>query len=230
MIDSLEKQRFIFIGKLDSLTNIIDQKFPDFNQEKFDNRVLTLEETQSSLTADQVMIEYYFSENFLHQIIINRDSVIYRTISEPDSLVELLEAFNDKLRLTKHDYSRNDVAVYQDLASRLYNILLKPNEDMLIGKELIILPDESLSYIPFETFTTSEPDSPDPDFRDLQYLLFQNSISYSYNATLRDYKKSGSHEARKKIFGIAPTYDIKSLKKMKPGKNGCHNYRYCRVL
>ncbi len=207
-IDLLKEQRFLLVEKLDSLINYINQNFPDYNQKKFQNQIFSIDEIKNLLTADRVMIQYFFSENYLHQIFVSRDSVIYRTITGPDSLMEQLEFFNDKLKLTRYDYSSKDVVVYQQIAHSLYKKLLGPFEELLIDKELIILPDESLAYIPFEALTTSDSVSSESDFRHLEYLIRQNSISYSYTASMWAFRKANSHEVRKKIFGIAPTYDV----------------------
>jgi len=159
------------------------------------------------LGEGQVLIQYFFSEYFLHEIFLSCDTIVYNAIPDSGSILEEMEQFNYKLKLTRYDYSDEDVRTYQELAYSLYNKLIKPFEHIINYKDLIILPDEGLAYIPFEALVTSRTEIADPDFRHLNYLVYKNPVSYSYTASMWAYRNPVRKRPGKNILGFAPTYD-----------------------
>ena len=204
---ALKNQKFLYERQLDSLANFINQNYPEYNTKKFQNKIFSVPEIMEMLNEDQVLIQYFFSENFLHEIFLSRDTLVYNAIPDSGSILEEMEQFNDKLKLTRYDYSDKDVTTYQELAYSLYTKLIKPFEHLINYKDLIILPDESLAYIPFEALVTSGTEIADPDFRHLNYLVYKNPVSYSYTASMWAYRNPVGKRPGNNILGFAPTYD-----------------------
>jgi len=101
------------------------------------------------------------------------------------------------------------------LANRLYTRLVMPAEPYIKGKNLIIVPDGTLTQIPFESLVTSIPAKESrASLRHMSYLLKQHVINYSYSGTL--FAMNHNHLAyhHTKLLAIAPCYGKINLKEL----------------
>ncbi len=96
---------------------------------------------------------------------------------------------------------------YADAAYRLYQILVKPVEDQLKNK-VIIIPDGILGYIPFQALLKEKP-SVAYRYHSHHYFGNDHRISYSYSATLLKEMRDKQHKnpAPKSLLAVAPYYD-----------------------
>jgi CHAT domain-containing protein len=81
---------------------------------------------------------------------------------------------------------------------------------MISDKRLTIIPDGQLSYLPFEALLTRMPDTTSIHFYDLQYLILDHPVTYSYSSRLLYHKSSkpGLFDARALAFSPAyPAYN-----------------------
>ncbi|MCG8615075.1 MAG: CHAT domain-containing protein, partial [Desulfobacterales bacterium] len=95
---------------------------------------------------------------------------------------------------------------YVKSAYNLYSILLESDYEILEGKKLIVVPDDKLSYIPFDAMLTAESDTSRLNFRKLPYLVKEYPISYTYSATLLFDYFENEKEAQKDLLAFAPIY------------------------
>jgi len=74
---------------------------------------------------------------------------------------------------------------------------------------LLILPDVQLAGIPFDALDSQAGIKDSADFRDLNYFITRNEISYSYTASLWMYKRANALKLQrsKKLLAMAPSYD-----------------------
>ena len=104
---------------------------------------------------------------------------------------------------------------FQSVGYRLYRTLIDPISSFLISDKMFISPDNILSYLPFETITTS-PDSPEKImYKDLSYLMNSFDISYTYSATFMAESEKKVFRTTNKLIAFAPNYpepiDIQSV-------------------
>ncbi len=210
--DSLQSIKFLKERQLDSLNNYVNDNFPDLENTQQKNNSFAPYKIRAMLKDDQVMIHYFFSETMLHQVFMSPDSTIYRAIPNANQLREQILAFSKMLKLTKYDYSTTDVKNYQALGWELYRKLIHPFDKLIENKKIIILPDEFLAMIPFETLITSETYQLNSDFRNQQYFILKNQVSYSYNAMLWAFKKDKQKLDQRSILAMAPSYGIEGMK------------------
>jgi CHAT domain-containing protein len=75
-------------------------------------------------------------------------------------------------------------------------------------KQLIIVPDNDLGHIPFETLLSTLPNQQTINYKNLDYLLHDYTIRYSYSASLLlENKRSKNRANNGKILGFAPSYN-----------------------
>ena len=115
--------------------------------------------------------------------LIRKNSFDVVTLHRPQNLNSLAQSLRHALRTM-------DNKIYFSVATELYSDLIQPIEKYLAGaKRLVIIPDGTLYYLPFEVLLS--PDSHQAfkdqrriDFRHLPYLLNRFEISYALSGTI----------------------------------------------
>jgi CHAT domain-containing protein len=95
---------------------------------------------------------------------------------------------------------------FQEIGHRLYKILIEPVYENLISENLIISTDNILSYIPFETLLRSTYSGEGILYRELDYLMNNYNVSYTYSAAFIDQMKSRKNFKTEGLIAFAPVY------------------------
>ncbi|MGI9543682.1 MAG: CHAT domain-containing protein, partial [Cyclobacteriaceae bacterium] len=94
-------------------------------------------------------------------------------------------------------------------SNQIYNKLIAPIKDKVaLAHQLIIVPDDVLSLINFETLVTSKPESERiyfPSFKD--YLIYDHQISYAFSATTLKETHKTTKSPSKSFLGMAPNFE-----------------------
>ncbi len=148
---------------------------------------LKLTEAQALVDDDTVLLEYFVGEN--HSVlfeITNKDVRVHPIAGEAQlskliqDLREELQKPESVLQLTEQSYSR-----FVKSASDLYLKLMKPAEANFQSKSrILIAPDGSLNYLPFECLLMKKTDNGAIDFRNLPYLATKFEIEYVPSASV----------------------------------------------
>ncbi|MEL6863119.1 MAG: CHAT domain-containing tetratricopeptide repeat protein [Bacteroidota bacterium] len=192
-----------------------ERDFPQYHKLKYDTQLAQLSEIQSTLQADEILIEYFIGENKQYVFAIWPDKAEVLPLLTADSLAQYVEVMRQQLiqpplsgdQLANYQaFTQNSAALYQAL---LYPIL----KDQLanIGR-LIIIPDDFLGYLPFEALL-SEPAAQKPiaySPRQLQYLYEDAILVYDYSATLwlihKEDQPLSTQEFAHNFIGFAPAF------------------------
>jgi CHAT domain-containing protein len=135
--------------------------------------------------------------------VITREALRTYELPPADEIAKRVERLRGALE-KESSLSRSD---YLESAFELYRDLLEPAAGALATKpELLIAPDRSLYYIPFETLLT-EP-AADRPYRDLPYVLRRHAITYvpsaSVLAGLRGPRGEAAEAGREQLVSFAP--------------------------
>jgi tetratricopeptide (TPR) repeat protein len=134
--------------------------------------------------------------------VVNKDSGQHLPRADKKSTLE--KTINFYRKLLTNPSPENDETL-REVAMALYDLLVKPIEPQLKGKkEIIIIPDGVLGFLPFETLIA--PDG--------QYLVEKYAITYAQSMTVQQLIKNRKHEGTRKpmlAFGGA-VYDEVSYK------------------
>ncbi|MCK4750266.1 MAG: CHAT domain-containing protein, partial [Bacteroidales bacterium] len=151
----------------------------------------TLQQIRRNLRRRETLVEYFISglgltgseqlysfvvtksECNVHQVPI--DSAFYRNL---ETIMQNLHGF-DPYRETQQSYDSLKVALFG-----IYQQCVQPLEPLFGGRELVIVPDEKLAFIPFDALITRNDPESSPDYAGLPYLLHDHNISYVYNSQL----------------------------------------------
>ncbi len=152
LLKSLEAEYPDLRAKMDSLLDRLRKDYPQYASIKYPQPV-TL--SQLALKKGEVIIEYEVTDPYTIGLVIRDGSVIKafkvdKTRAELESLVRKFHApFQEGASM--NEFSLN-------LAKDLTDLLIRPALPVLKkGEHLIIIPDESLSLLPFEALLLSAP-------------------------------------------------------------------------
>ncbi|MEP0265960.1 CHAT domain-containing tetratricopeptide repeat protein [Dokdonia sp.] len=189
-IKELDQGENIKITELrDALTHLEDSIksiYPDYVKTLKPYQPLSNDDIQNTLTSNQVLVEYhinidtgfgiYPNPNKGYIIFISKNDRHFFEIEDVDILRSHIQELSDIN--AKPFVLQNEVTEYNKLSHTIFDKLFpKEVKTFIKNKELIIIPDDFLTRIPFESLVISESQ------KNIKYLIQENQISYKYSYT-----------------------------------------------
>lgn len=157
----------------DSLEKSIETNFPMYHKLKYQNHNISVSEIQEKLNENSTFIEFFQSDDIVYVFVISKKSFHVKELTIKD-LDDRIQELNTSV------IDKNDSAFFKK-SFKLYQLLLKPIEEYLVGDHLIIIPDESLWHLQFDMLLTEENKEVDEK---RSYLLYKYAVSYGNTASL----------------------------------------------
>ena len=211
-IEGIRDELLSLFRENEQLDNKIRLAFPEYGSLLTMTAALPLKDIQKNLDDKTTILDYFISNNYtegkrgLYIFTISKSDLSFRRIDLDSSFTKNVAFIRNCLEeYTLH--SRNK-EYYTDFTSALffmYSNLVKPVENLIKGKKLIIIPDEEISLLPFDAFLKAIPDSNLSDFQGLKYLLNDYTISYGYSALLLNHPGSFLRSGRE-VSAFSPGY------------------------
>ncbi|MBK3518394.1 CHAT domain-containing protein [Carboxylicivirga marina] len=206
LITSLNDKMSQNMAKIDSVNRAIEREFPSYQEEKARAPFLSIKEIQNRLSDEQVIVDYYQTE----------EEIFRFTISKQDTRCDIIPTntnFKNNLQLVVDEistpfvgqYSMEHMQRFAHASHSLYLLLLKDIELYISDKELIIVPHSELSYLPFEVLLTEDCADKKPKFSAYPWLIKSQVVSYSYNTALLNQSSNNTIEFNN-ILAFAPEY------------------------
>lgn len=205
---------FKFNEEYNKLIDSFEKSYPRYYALKYENKVIGIKEIQLNLNARQALVEYFIKEpdgpkleGQIYRFVITKDSASFSMENIDYSFVNNIQSIHDFLISPNYLFTKKkDFLNYVSAGYGLYEKLLKPLAQKINGKDLTIIPHDKLSYIPFDALLSQFPDTITMNFRNLDYLVRDYTINYSYSATLLydyfDQKKTNE----KSLLVFSPQY------------------------
>ena len=190
----------------------IERKYPRFIDKIKKGDIIELENIQDNLKTDESLIEYVVSEKNekgdrkLYEFVITQKNLICHTELIDSTLSSNFDALKEQM--VDQSNQKTNIENYNQLNHRLfeaYNILIQPIEKYFAGKTLIIIPDDEISYLPFDAFLTSWSKRKKINYAELPYMIRDYSVSYGYSTNTL-WNNQSSTKIRPKVIGFAPDY------------------------
>lgn len=182
---------------------------------------------QKKIKESNCIIEYtYDSEGSLFGILLTKKKIEVIKL-DTNSIV-----LDNKITQLKTAIENSDFINYKNNATELYQLLFKPFEKEISKKikELIIIPDKMLSFVPFDALLTKVTPESAKDYRSLPYLINKYQLSEQLSLTIENYLASKpSKKTSIKLLGVAPgeirgmsnlPFSLKSLNYFKDNYSG----------
>lgn len=190
--------------KLQKLLIQLEGNYPRYYALKHQTQPVQLSIIQDKLIEkDALLLEYFMGEKNCFLFCINKNKLQLFTFNQPKKIINNISRLYE---LLKAPPATNDQATdYITYAKQLYEQLIAPIDlNRINPKQLIIIPDYQLAYLPFEILInakkTEKEQSP-------HYLLKDYTISYEYSASLLQKKtKEQTVDFDINYLGIAPTF------------------------
>lgn len=188
-----------------------EKDYPKYYELKYKNSTIEMSELQSKLSSNDILIEYSISDSSLFTFIITSDSFeITKQEINSDSLDFQIEEVRSALKT--NDFAENSSEYYQRYtksAFNLYQTFIAPHSKQIQNKKLVIVPDGKMAYVPFGVLIRHEADTNRMNYRDLDYLIKSNTITYQNSATIGfSIEPAGfSFTTSKSVLAFAPSYN-----------------------
>ncbi len=195
------------------MITVVEKKYPRYYQYKYADPIVSVQKVQQSLERREAFIEYFIKEEkktgtrevytFVitdHEYKIIRKHLPYNFDGTIDQFLQFIKNGN-VLKTRKVDFTK-----FSKNAHELYVILIEPILSLIQNSRLVIVPDDKLSYLPFDAFLATSADTSKMDFSNLDYLVHHHAISYTYSATLLYYYFQSNLKYNNKLGAFAPDY------------------------
>jgi len=205
----------------------IDKVDPRVTDKLKRGNIIELKTLQAKLKPDESLIEYFFSEaeenigRKLYEFVVTPKDLFCHAELIDSTLTADLSGL--RAQLTNQFTEEKGIDNYNKMNQRLfkaYTVLIQPLEKYFNGKQLVIIPDEGLSYLPFDAFLTSWMHKTKINYAELDYLIKDYSISYGYSTSTL-WNNSSKPKFWPNVIGFAPdysdnsSYDPRSYKSLK---------------
>lgn len=168
----------------------------DYIPEKCDVKALL-----SKLKKDKAMMVYYFmGSEKLYFFVLQNDQIGLNHINITHlgipRIVQFIDYFNSPDAIT------NDISGYNHYGKDVYDLLKLPNNS--VYKNLVIVPDGILNFVPFEALITQESNT--TNLAKMHYLLNDFRIAYTTSANIYLNAKPVS-KSKKTVLGVFPVFE-----------------------
>ncbi len=152
----------------------------------FKPKILTLKQAKKMIPADTVVLEYNIWEKGDSQVFILTNSKLKVVKLAKKSYASMIVEYRKYLS----DPNAQD---RRQIAKSLYRFLIQPAQNYIKGKKLLIIPDASLNYLPFETLQNKQG----------QYLIENHEINYIQSmSVLKNIQQSKDPGAEYPFFAL----------------------------
>jgi CHAT domain-containing protein len=195
------------IFRRDSLVSFFEKNYPEYYETKYNFKAAKLSDIPGIIGNSANYINYIISDTSMYIFIVNRKHQKLLSIPISQSFFTYLKQFRNQLLQPPPDAdAKGAFQDYLKSGTYIYNILVEPVIQYLISDQLVISPDNLLSYIPFETLPVSISSSGNLSYRDINYMMNNFDISYTYSATLM--AESGKRKSGygNRLIAFSPNY------------------------
>jgi len=181
--------------RLKQIKESILEKYPNAKNNHF-----TISELQQKLALDKaIMVEYFYGKSDLYQFIISNAQLSFFKIplnaSNRRSINTFIGQFDHASKIN------NDISGFTENAFETYNILNLP--EARSHKNILIIPDGLLNFIPFEALLTHRTTS--KIYSKMPFLI--TSYHIAYNSSVQFYQRQRPLLKSNALLGVFPVFE-----------------------
>ena len=188
------------------LVNSLKEAYPRYAQLLTGFDIPSLTEVHAyAIEKNTVVVEYFLGKNHIYVLSITPGDIqLHRHAIDSTfqhNLQHFLRYFRNKDRIA------NDPQGYTQSAHELYNVLFQNiiNNKKLSLRNLLVIPDKNLHFIPFDALLTDEV-ATGTEMHAWPYLARDYAIRVGYSTTVLFNQQSEHKKKLQKYWGLAPTF------------------------
>ena len=182
----------------------IKDNLPDYYNLKFNKKLVSVDDLQKDVIPDgkTAMIQYFIGDTTAYAQLILKDQMYICKIQGVRSLKNDISKYRNIL----YEGKRRS---FIEESNKLYRQLIYPVDSIIRNNhkkvtKLIIITDDFLGYLPFESLCMDKEVS---DLSDMPYLIDRYQISYGYSSTLLWQMSQRKTSDDISFIGFAPSFD-----------------------
>ena len=208
LIKSLSDDLFTLKESYSKLIDNIEKDYPKYFKLKHQPSITSIEQLQQNyLNDNSILLEYFVGEKHIFLFVIQKNQSRLHKIEKP---TDVLDSFNQfKNIISQAPNSKNyqsNLQSFNKISHSFYELLVQNVLKNEKNKHLIIVPDDFLIYLPFETLLTQKSNKENYNINTQSYLLKDFDISYSFSASLLLITKDVHYQSSKDFVGFAPDF------------------------
>jgi CHAT domain-containing protein len=198
----------------ETLKQNLEKNYPEYYRLKYDTKTISVNDLQKTmLSPQQTLLSYFVGDSSIFAFVVRPDTFAVFTIKKDFPL----EIYVKQLRDGLYGYQTAAVKTeklyeakadsFAQAAFLLHEKLIRPLS-ILLTKDVILVPDGVLGYVPFDVLLSEKPKDA-TQFKSHHYFSKDHIISYNYSATLWHSMQNKKHktEPTKNFVGFAPYYN-----------------------
>lgn len=194
-IDSLKNNVFKFKKEQSAFLDSLETEFPKYYNYKKNIKIVTLQNVQATLEADELILQYIVGKEKGFVALISPKTIQLKELPTTEILTETVTQYKEAV---SNPFVKNeDKNKYEAVAKKLYQQLIAFNisEMQFAEKRITIIADGLLQYIPFEALRTPND----------TYFIENTEIHYNYSLSSAAHSQQNNTPIRHTFIAIAPT-------------------------
>ncbi len=197
----------VVVNKRDSLILTYERDYPEYYTLKYNTAVPSMGDVSNIIGRNGNYLNYIVSDSMLYILLVNRKHQHLTTAAIDSGFINRIMDFRDHLsNPSLSENARSKFNSYQEIGYNLYKILIEPVREYFISSDLLVSPDNLLSYLPYEVFLTSTYEGEGIMYRELSYLMNDFCISYTYSVSFMKETEHGKYGKANDLVAFAPMY------------------------
>ncbi|NOQ27836.1 MAG: CHAT domain-containing protein [Bacteroidales bacterium] len=195
----LKEKLFRLTQSQEKIIGEFEQNYPKYYKQKYENKVVDIVELQQNLLEKEAVISYEITDSTLYTFLITKNDYNLSGVKIDSSFYLSLNTYIECLH-SNYFYNADNFKLSYDL----YKVLIEPIIPFIKGKNLLIIPNNDLSLMSFESLAVKLYSKND-DLTKL-YLIKDFPIGYAFSATLFVDSKQKKKKWNPRFLGFAPDY------------------------
>ena len=199
----------------EKFVNQMNTEYPQYHNLLEKTEPISVNEIQTNLDKDETVIDYLLSNQYnngirdLYIFLITKDRLDIRYARLDSSFHRNAEIIRSCNSSTSVEMQNENFKSYTDALWYMYNNLISPVEELKVGNRLIIIPDEEITWLPFDAFLKYKPESGQTGYESLSYLIYDYTFSYGYSSSL--VFSQDIRQRKYMVYTFSPDYSNQSL-------------------
>ncbi len=173
----------------------LERDYPKYYDLKYNSEVVSLEEATSKIIKNKALISYFATNTDFYVITLENQNKNFYKIHLGNDGREKITSFYSLLS----NLNIKELPDIYGIGNSIYEQILKKPLETIESKELIIIPDDILNYLPFEALSTSKSAG--------DYLIREYQISYTNSVTLLREQQNKLKLEQNKLLAYAPSFE-----------------------